>query len=101
MSEKEPTGLSVKVMFDQEKLKLSVLKKLLAGGDLHIDDLRKLFTENLLDDGFLRMEIGFALSRLREEGVVVSELKPTSDTTARRYFHVNSSNQTVKKEEGE
>jgi len=101
MSEKEPTGLSVKVMFDQEKLKLSVLKKLLAGGDLHIDDLRKLFTENLLDDGFLRMEIVLALSRLEEEGIVISELKPTSDTMARRFFRINSSNQTVKKEEGE
>jgi len=97
----EITGLSVEVTFDLEKLKLAVLKKLLAGGDLNIDDLRKLFTENLLDGDFLRLEMFLVLSRLEEEGVVISELKPYSGTALRRCFRVNSSNQTVNKEEPE
>ena len=97
----EASGVAVSTTFDQESLKLAITKKIISWEELNLDEIIRSITKDLINEGFLKTEVVFALMDLERDGLVISDMKRVSDSVIKRHFKINSSTQTINEEEEE
>ena len=96
MTTKETNGLSITTYFNREELKLATIKKIAEHGELDGRTLKQLLIDDLLTEGFLRMETGWILSDLERDGVLTGELKPVGGGMATRHYALYDSSEQTK-----
>jgi len=99
----EINGLRVDVKYHQFELREAILRKIIEEDGLTCKELRRQFIEDLFNDGFLEVELGFALSKMENDELLDADFKvvkhPTDDEKglASRSYHIHSLSTKVKK----
>ena len=97
----EASGVAVSTTFDQESLKLAITKKIISWEELNLDEIIRSITKDLINEGFLKTEVVFALMDLERDGLIISDMKRVSDSVIKRHFKINRSEQPVTEGEEE
>lgn len=99
MTTHEVDGLSVSTYFNRDELKLAIIKKITEHGELDGRTLKQLFVNDLIEEGFLRVETNFILNELERDKILGGALKPIGGGKATRHYKLYLSSEQSKIEE--